>query len=166
MNRRGFTLIEISVVIALIGMVMLLVIPRLPSTEQENLKISARTLAATLRYMQERAAAQRTNYYLVFSPGSESLTIHELGSDGSGKEPADPLLQKPPLKEGTQVADVVIPRYGKISDGHIRIDVGMGGFRDFVTIHLRSPGGKFRTVMAFPAGGKVKHYEGYKDGPD
>ncbi len=59
--EAGFTLIEIVVVMVIIGMVMMLVLPRLPSSDQENLKISARTLASTIRYMQERAATSRSS---------------------------------------------------------------------------------------------------------
>lgn len=150
---------------AIISMVMLLVIPRLPSSEEENLKISARTLASTLRYMQERAATSRTLYYLTLLPGTESAKISELAGDGGSKEPADPLLQKTPVKEGVIIADVLIPRLGKISDGQVRVDVGVGGIRDFVIIHLRSASGKFWTVMAFPSGGKVKVYESYLEEP-
>lgn len=164
-NRSGFTLIEIAVVMAIIGMVMLLVMPRLPSSDQENLKISARTLAATLRYMQERAATSRKTYYLSFAPGSEAVALLEAGGDGSAREASDPLLQKAPLKDGIVVADVRIPRLGKVVDGQLRIEIGSGGLRDFVTIHLRSTQGQFRTVMAFPAGGKVREYEGYLEDP-
>lgn len=163
--EAGFTLIEIVVVMVIIGMVMMLVLPRLPASDQENLKISARTLASTLRYLQERAATSRTGYYLALTPGTETVKIFELGSDGSSKEPSDPLLQKSPVKEGVVVTDVRIPRLGKISDGQLRLDIGMGGVRDFVTIHLRSAEGKFWTVMAFPSGGKVKAYEGYLEDP-
>ncbi len=164
-GQTGFTLIELAVVMAIIGMVMLLVLPRLPSSDQENLKISARTLVSTIRYLQERAATSRTGYYLSLAPGTESLKIVEIGGDGSDKEPSDPLLQKSPIKEGVIVADVRIPRLGKVSDGQIRIDVGAGGVRDFVTIHLRSAIGQFWTVMVFPSGGKVKAYEGYLEDP-
>lgn len=166
-NRRhgGFTLIEIAIVMVVIGMVMMLVVPRLPSSDQENLKISARTMASTLRYLQERAATSRTGYYLSLAPGSESVKIAEIGGDGGAKEPEDPLLQKSPLKEGIVVADVRIPRLGKVSEGELRIDVGAGGVRDFVTIHLRSGEGQFWTVMLFPSGGKVKEYEGYLEDP-
>ncbi|MBI2354293.1 MAG: type II secretion system protein [Deltaproteobacteria bacterium] len=163
MNRRGFTLIEIVVVLAIIAMVMLLVLPRLPSSESENLKISARTLGATLRYMQERAATARTTYYLRLEPGTDSVKVLERAADGSEKEPGDPLLQQRPVKEGIVVADVVIPRLGQVNDGQLRLDVGMGGLRDFVIIHLRSAEGGFWTVMAFPSGGKVKVYQGYQE---
>jgi general secretion pathway protein H len=164
-RRSGFTLIEIAIVMAIIGMIMLLVIPKLPSSDQENLKISARTLASTLRYLQERAATSRTGYYITLTPGTESVKISELGADGSAKEPLDPLLQKSPMKDGILVADVRIPRLGKIIDGELRIDVGVAGVRDFVTIHLRTADAKFWTVMAFPSGGKVKAYPGYLEDP-
>lgn len=163
--QAGFTLIEIMVVLVIIGMVMLLVIPRLPSSDQENLKISARTLASTLRYLQESAATSGTSYRLALTPGTESVRIFEIGADGSDKDPSDPLLQKSPVKEGIIVADVRIPRLGKVSDGQVKVDVGVAGIRDFVTIHLRSAAGQFWTVMAFPSGGKVKAYEGYLEDP-
>jgi general secretion pathway protein H len=163
MNRRGFTLIEIAVVLAIIGMVLMLVIPRLPSSEHDNLKVSARTLASTLRYMQDRAATGRTTYYLRIEPGTDSVKVLEAAADGSEKEPLDPLLLKRPIKEGIVVADVIIPRLGKVIDGMIRLDVGNAGLRDFVVIHLRSPDDKFWTVMAFPSSGKVKIFDGYQE---
>lgn len=164
-SRSGFTLIEIVVVMVIIGMVMMLVIPRLPSSDSENLKISARTMAASLRYLQERAATTGAGYYLSLAPGTDELKVFEVAADGSDRAPSDPLLQKPMLKEGIQVADVVIQRLGKVVDGQLRLDVGMTGMRDYVIIHLRSPEGKFWTVMTFPSGGKVKLYEGYQEEP-
>ena len=163
MNRRGFTLIEIAVVLAIIGMVMVLVLPRLPSSDSENLKISARTLASTVRYLQDRAVTGRTIYYLRIDPGTDSVKVLEAGADGSEKEPGDPQLRKRTVKEGIIVADVLIPRLGKLSDGQVRLDFGAGGLRDFVAIHLRSPDSRYWTVMAFPASGKVKVYEGYQE---
>jgi len=162
-GRSGFTLIEIAVVLAIIGMVLVLVLPRLPSSEKENLKVSARTLASTLRYLQDRAATGRTTYYLRLEPGTDSVKVLEAAADGGEKEPVDPLLQKRPVKEGIIVADVIIPRLGKVIDGKLRLEVGNGGLRDFVVIHLRSPEDKFWTVMAFPASGKVKIYDGYQE---
>jgi general secretion pathway protein H len=164
-RQSGFTLIEMVVVMVIISLVMLLVIPRLPSSDQENLKISARTLASTFRYLQERATTSRTGYYLVLMPGTESVKILETSPAGSGQVPSDPLLQKPAIKEGIIVADVRIPRLGKVSDGQLRIDVGVAGFRDFITVHLRSSGGDYWTVMVFPSGGEVKAFEGYLEDP-
>ena len=164
-GSKGFTLIEIAVVIAIIGMVMAIVLPRLPSSEGEDVKISARTLAATLRYAQERAATNRTTYFFECVPGSDSLRITEGAGDGGEKEPGDPLLQKRVLRERITVADVMVPRLGKVSDGQLKLAVGVGGLRELAVIHLRSPAGQSWTVAAFPAGGKVKLYEGYQEEP-
>ena len=98
MNRRGFTLIEIVVVLVIISMAMMIVITRLPSSESENLKSSARTLASTLRYLQDRAATGRTTYYLRMEPGTDTVKVLEAAADGSEKEPGDPLLQQRPIK--------------------------------------------------------------------
>jgi general secretion pathway protein H len=163
MNRRGFTLIEIAVVLAIIGMVLMLVLPRLPSSDGENLKISARTVASTLRYVQDRAATGRMTYYVRIEPGTDILKVLEATVDGTEKEPGDPLLQKRVVKEGIVVADVMVPRLGMLKDGQLRLDIGAGGLRDFVVIHLRSADNKFWTVMAFPASGKVKVYDGYQE---
>lgn len=162
-NRHGFTLIEIAVVLAIIGVVLVLVVPRLPSTENEDLKISARTLAATLRYVQDRAATTGKSYVLIADPGGDDIAIQERSVDGAEKEPDDPLLRKRALRENIRVADVATPRLGRLNQDRVRLEVGVDGLRDFVTIHLRSPEGAFWTVMAFPAGGKVKVYEGYQE---
>ncbi len=164
-SSGGFTLIEIMVVVVIISMVLMLVIPKLPSSDQNNLKNSARTLASTLRYLQERAAASGSGFSLTMAPGTDHMKISEVSGDGSRVEPKDPLLQKSPIIAGIIVTDVRIPRLGKVTEGELRVDVGVGGIRDFVTIHLQAPSGQFWTVMAFPSGGKVKQYPGYLEDP-
>ena len=160
-SRKGFTLIEIMVVVVIISMVLMIVIPILPSSDQNNLKNSGRTLASTLRYLQERAAASGTGYSLTMMPGTEQMKISEVRGDGSRVEPKDPLLQKSPIIGGIVVADVRIPRLGKITEGEIRVDVGVGGIREFVTIHLQGSPGQFWTVMAYPSGRKIQQFPGY-----
>ena len=158
--RSGFTLIEIMVVMAIISMVMLLVIPRLPSSDQENLKISARTLASTLLYMQERAAPVGARYELAIDLGTDSVKILEISASGTIKAPSDPLLLKSVIKEGITVSDVRT-FLGKVNDGQLQLAIGS----EFITIHLRSPDGKFWTVMSFPSVGKIRAYEGYLEDP-
>lgn len=162
MDRRGFTLMELVVVLAVVGMVLALVLPRLPRPQSEDLRSSARGLAATLRYLQDRAVTGRATYVVRMEPGTERLAVLQLSNDGSEQAPDDPLLARNPLKEGIVVADVVLQRRGTISEGEVRLAVGAGGIREFVSIHLRSADGSAWTVMAFPSGGKVKDYNGYR----
>jgi len=161
----GFTLIEIAVVLVIVGMMAMIVFPRLPSSQHENLKSSARTLAATLRYLQDRSATGRAGYVLIVEPGTDLLKIAEVAADGGTRDPDDPLLRKRVLQEGVVAADVVVPRLGKVSDGQVKLMIGAGGMRDFTVFHLRSADNRFWTVMVFPSGGKVKVYEGYQEEP-
>ncbi len=159
-RRNGFTLIEIMVVMAIISMVMLLIIPRLPSSDRENLQVSARTLASTLLYMQERAAPAGARYELAIDLGTDSVKILEISANGTVKAPTDPLLQKTVMKEGITVSDVRT-FLGKTNDGQLQLVFGS----EFITIHLRSPEGKFWTVMSLPSVGKIRAYEGYVEDP-
>lgn len=150
----------------IIGIMAMIVIPRLPSSEHENVKSSARALASTLRYLQDRAATGKTSYVLFIEPGTDLLKVAESAADGGTREPDDPLLRKRVLKEGIVAADVVVPRLGKVSDGQVKLTIGAVGIRDFTVIHLRSADNRYWTVMAFPSGGKVKVYEGYQEEPE
>jgi len=146
-------------------MLLVVVVPRLPSSDSENLKISARTLASTLRYLQDRSATSRTRYFLAIEPGTSDIKILEGAADGSDKNPDDPLLRRNPIKEGILVSDVTIPSLGKVNEGQLRLTIEMGGLRDFTVFHLQSKSNNFWTVMAFPSSGKVKIYEGYQETP-
>ena len=162
-NSHGFTLIEIIVVLAIIGIAAALVFPRLPSAENEKLKTSAHTLAATFRYLQDRAATAKRTYVTLIEPGTDNIKIWEQVVGGGEKHPDDPFLCKQALRKNIRVADVVIPRLGKITHGQVRFDLGVDGLKDFVTIHLRSSDGDYQTVMLFPANGKIKVYDGYRE---
>ncbi len=165
MNQSGFTLLEIIVVLAIVAMLLVVVVPRLPSSDSENLKISARTLASTLRYIQDRSATSRTTYFMVIEPGTDRIRLLEAAADGSDKSPDDPLLRQRPIKEGILISDVMIPRLGKVNEGQLRLTIGMGGLRDFTVFHLQSKDNSYWTVMAFPSSGKVKIYDGYQETP-
>jgi general secretion pathway protein H len=165
MNQGGFTLLEIIVVLAIVAMLLVVVVPRLPSSDSENLKISARTLASTLRYIQDRSATSRSTYFMVIEPGTDVIRLLEASADGSDKNPDDPLLRQRPIKEGIMISDVMIPRLGKVNEGQLRLTIGMGGLRDFTVFHLQSKDNSYWTVMAFPSSGKVKIYEGYLETP-
>ena len=57
-RQLGFTLIEMVVVITIISLVALLVLPRLPSTDAANLRSSARSLAAVIRYLGDQSVTR------------------------------------------------------------------------------------------------------------
>jgi len=65
-QSKGFTLIELAVVIAILGVMIALVAPMLGELGEANLKRSARHLTGMIRFLHEEAQAKKAAYRLRF----------------------------------------------------------------------------------------------------
>jgi len=65
-QSKGFTLIELAVVIAILGVMITLVAPMLGELGEANLKRSARHLTGMIRFLHEESQAKKTVYRLRF----------------------------------------------------------------------------------------------------
>lgn len=75
-TRRGFTLIEISVVSSIIALLALVTIPALLNYQKTSkLRNEARLLATNLRYAQQLAITEQNIYQLKLLPDSSSYQI-------------------------------------------------------------------------------------------
>ena len=159
---KGFTLIELMVVIFILSMAAMLVFPRLPGTDGSDLKSSARSIAATFRYLGDKAIATKTHYRMTLSLPDNSLTVTRI-SGGEERSTDDTFLNKRTLAGSVTFQDVQIPRLGTMTDEEVLLDFGPGGLEDFIIIHLKSAGGGQMTVTAHPRNGKVQIDEGYQE---
>lgn len=95
---KGFSLIEIMVVVAIIALVGAVVIPQLSYIAGVELKSSARTLAGTIRITYATAITSRNHYRLVFDLNEHSYRVEK--KSGDAYVAADePLLQGRTLSE-------------------------------------------------------------------
>lgn len=158
---RGFTLIEMMVVIVIIAMAMAVVIPRLPAPEGTRLKDSARNLASGIRFLNDQAIVSKDLYRLHINLAENSTRIAKL----AGSEevpPGDQFMGRRLIEEGITIQDVTVPQLGKVSEGEVVLSFGPGGYGDCITIHLKG-GDQTYTVIAYPSGGKVRVLEGYQE---
>ena len=124
-DHRGFTLIELAVVIVVLGVMLSLVIPRLGELGGANLKRSARHLTGMIRFLRDESQAKKAVYRLRFDiqgghywaevltqlsdQAQEFKRVHtEIASEGSlsgqtsffdvrvGSHPDDPYIQFTP----------------------------------------------------------------------
>jgi len=65
-NTNGFTLIELAVVVAILGVMIALVAPMLGELGEANLKRSARHLTGMIRFLHEESQAKKIVYRLRF----------------------------------------------------------------------------------------------------
>ncbi len=158
----GFTLIEIVVVVFIISLMALLVFPNLPSSDAANLRSSARSLASTMRYLEERAITTKSVYRLHLDMASNTVTVRKV-ADGEETTADDSFLSKHLLAEGVTISDVETPRLGRTSEGEVIVSFGVSGIEEFITVHLKGAKGDHFTVAAFPQNGKVKVLEGYQE---
>lgn len=92
-RARGFTLLELLVVLLLVGLVSALVVPRmLASLPGVQLKSAARAVAASLRYARSQAVFQTTPYVAAFDGARARLVVEPVAVAGAapewGEEPA------------------------------------------------------------------------------
>lgn len=156
---------ELMVVIAVLALVAVIVVPRLSVNRAVELNRSARTLAATIRYLQDKAITSKTPYRIRLEIGSSRVQVTKLSPSGTEGSPEDSFLDRPLLPEGLIVADVLTQREGKRTDGEAVLTFDMGGLADFAAIHLQSADETVVTVMALPSSGKVTVADGYQEVP-
>jgi prepilin-type N-terminal cleavage/methylation domain-containing protein len=73
--RRGFTLVEILVVIVILGIASLVVMPNLGTHDDQNDASAARTIVADLIYAQNRAILQQGLRYVNFDTVGQNYSI-------------------------------------------------------------------------------------------
>jgi general secretion pathway protein H len=164
-GRTGFTLIELTVVIVILSVLALLVFPRLPFVHQGDLKTSARTLAAALRYLGDRAITTKNRYRLRVSLLDGSMKVTRVIQEGDEAAVTDEILNHLSLRKGIGVADISTSRLGKLSEGEAVLSFSPLGPEEFAVIHLKSEdGSRFYTVALYPGSGRVAVLEGYQEG--
>jgi general secretion pathway protein H len=160
--QRGFTLIEMVVVIVIISLVAVLVIPRLPSTDAANLRDSARRLAAVIRYLGDRSVTTKSSFRMRLDLTDNAVTVTKI-VNGEEAAPDDPFFTRKILAEGVAIEDVEVSRLGKLGEGVVTMDFGVAGLGDVMVIHLKGGKETHFTVTALPYGGKVAVLEGYQE---
>jgi len=163
-SQRGFTLMELLVVIALLALVAAIALPRLTVSNTTALNRSARQLAAAIRYVQDRSITGKTPHRMQLETGTGTVRITRVQDDGSDEAPGERFLERPVLAEGVTVTDVSTPRGGKVASGEAVLRFDIAGIAEFTTIHLKGENNAAMTVMAYPSG-KVTVSDGYVEEP-
>jgi general secretion pathway protein H len=164
-RNAGFTLIELTVVIVILSVVALLVLPRLPFAHERDLSTSARTLAGTLRYLEDRAISTKQYYRLRINLVDGSMKVTRVLPENEEVEDTDAMFTNLALREGIGFADVTTSHSGKISEGEAVLDFSPLGSEEFFLFHLKTEDDKrFFTVALYPGSGRVEVSEGYQEG--
>lgn len=159
-GEKGFTLIELVVVVLLIGLTMVLSVPRLRyAMLTDDLRGTVRRMVGTVRTLRNEAIREQKVYALHFDLESNRLWADS--ADMTDEERIAAHQKAFQLPKGVRVLDVWRSGKGKEVAGEAVIRFTKKGYMEQSVIHLGAEDGRRFTLIFSPFLGRVKVLEEY-----
>jgi Tfp pilus assembly protein FimT len=162
-HSNGFTLIELTIIIVILGVMLSLIIPRLGEIGEANLKRSARHLTGMIRFLHEESLAKKERYRLRFDVTegrywTEKWTILSLSErTAEYKRYSSDMATEGRLSGQTTFRDVKVASH----PDETYIEFSPEGWVERALIHLRDGDNRDFTLMVNPLTGDTELREGY-----
>ena len=158
-GSKGFTLLELVIVIAFIGITVGFVAPRLfTELTTSGLERAARDLTTLIQYARSEAITQHKAYYVRFDFDGNLVGIYPK-PEKSGETPE--LLKKVKLPEGVLLKGVKSPYQPKKEQGQIDLMITSDGIVEQGVIYLEGGPNKIYTLIIKPFSGNFRTYDHY-----
>jgi prepilin-type N-terminal cleavage/methylation domain-containing protein len=158
-HSSGFTLLELIVVISLLGIMLVLTVPRFHETLfLDESKTSSRWVIGKIQALKEAAVRNQKNYTLHIDLDSERFWETDESMAPEAIETA--AVKAEPLPSGLRITDIEYPIRGKINSGQADIEFYKNGYSEKVLIHLQE-GETQVSYLIEPFLSEVSRYETY-----
>ncbi len=161
MNNRGYTLIELSVVVLLIGIMLLVAVPRVRDTLlNDDLKAVTRRLVSFARELRYESVRDQTDYILHIDLNNPAFMSYP--ADTTAEKRAELRKGAYRLPEGIRIVDVRQAGEGRRTEGEALVRFFRRGYAEPTVIHLAKDDRSF-TVIINPFVQAMTVYEKYVD---
>ena len=160
-NKKGFTFLELAVVLLILGVVAILAFPTIRSLSGNDLKLSARHLVRTVYFISDRASATKRVYRLNYDLKQHEYWATVRSGEGEFTPLAAAGLTRTALPRTIRFVDADTLHQGKVTEGEAYTDFYPVGRVDKTTLHLTDEDENVLTLVVNPITGRVKVYEGY-----
>lgn len=161
-SEDGFTLIELSTVIIIVGIISFFAIPRFTNLLWHgDLKATTRRISSAIGYTYNQAAMTRLRHRLNYDLDARRYWVTVRDTDGEFIEDSSLLTQNTTLPDKVRFKDVVTPREGEVIHGTAYTAFVPNGLVESTVIHLENEDQKVFTLVIKPLTGRVKVYDRY-----
>jgi len=156
----GFTLIELMVVIALIGLMLFFSLPRFQDNPfLDDSRQSARWLIGKVQSLKESAIRDQKQYSLHFDLGSGRIWVTNESMSAEDIESAA-LNSGYSLPDDLRIIDIEYPEKGKIVSGEAELIFYKAGYTDKALIHMQE-GDSYLSFLVEPFLSNIQFYDSY-----
>jgi prepilin-type N-terminal cleavage/methylation domain-containing protein len=160
-NNRGYTLIELSVVVLLIGLMLLIAVPRVRDTLlNDDLKAVTRRLINSARELRYESVREQTDYVLHIDLNNPAFWSYP--ADTTAEKLAELRKGAFHLPEGIRIVDVRQADEARRTEGEVLIRFFRRGYVEPTIVHLAKDDRSF-TVVFNPFLQAMTVYEKYVD---
>ncbi len=161
MNNKGYTLIELSVVVFLIGLMLFIAAPRVRDAFlDDSLKASARKITGTAQELRTDAVREQVDYILHLDLSRGSFWTYSADAAPEKKDERKKGAYR--FREGVRIVDAYQVGREKKSDGEMTVRFFKQGYAQPYVIHLAKDERNY-TLVINPFLSAVTIHENYID---
>jgi len=159
---RGFTLVELVIVITILGLLVVVAVPNRSATDEVSLRAASRRLASDLRYAQGQSIARRIRHGVRFEIAEKR---YEVVTTGRGEPIEDPgarghalvvSFKEPSAAHGVTLVSASFDGSPEVSFDYFGVPSNLAGREIRRTgLVVLACGGMTSTVEIAPGTGKV-----------